>query len=111
MNEIVGEYDYQVSDMGIYLQPIVQGVSYHCEFNLFFDPANPEEVERLKKISLHAVQSLLNKGAFFSRPYDGWVDMVYGRDANTMASLWKIKEIVDPNNIMNPGKLCFPKKS
>jgi FAD/FMN-containing dehydrogenase len=111
MNEIAGEYDYPVSDMGIYLQPIVQGVSYHCEFDLFFDPSNPEEVNKLKKLSLHAVQSLLNQGAFFSRPYDGWVDTVYEKDATTMASLRKIKEIVDPNHIMNPGKLCFPKKS
>jgi FAD/FMN-containing dehydrogenase len=111
MNDIAGEYDYPVSDMGVYLQPIVQGVSYHCEFNLFFDPVNTEEVNKLKELSLHAVQSLLNKGAFFSRPYDAWVDIVYGRDATTMVSLRKIKEIVDPNNIMNPGKLCFPKKS
>ena len=25
------------ADMGVYLQPAVQGVNYHCEFNLFFD--------------------------------------------------------------------------
>lgn len=111
MNEIAGEYNYPASDMGIYLQPIVQGVSYHCEFNLFFNPENTEEVNKLKKLSLHAVQSLLDNGAFFSRPYDAWVDTIYERDATTMVSLRKIKEIVDPNNIMNPGKLCFPVKN
>jgi FAD/FMN-containing dehydrogenase len=111
MHEIAGEYDYPASDMGIYLQPIVQGVSYHCEFNLFFDPVNAEEVNKLKKLSLHAVQSLLDNGAFFSRPYDAWVDTIYARDPNTLASLKKIKEIVDPNNILNPGKLCFPEKN
>jgi len=111
MNKVAGEYHYPVSDMGIYLQPIVQGTCYHCEFNLFFNPSNAEEVKKLKKVSLNAIQSLLKKGAFFSRPYETWVDAVYGRDAATMASLKKIKGIVDPHNIMNPGKLCFTKKS
>lgn len=29
------------------------------------------------------------------------------RDAATVTALKKIKAIFDPNNIMNPGKLCF----
>jgi FAD/FMN-containing dehydrogenase len=107
MNEVAGEHGYPIADMGIYLQPVVQGTSYHCEFNLFFDPANHEEVSKLKELSIHAVKSLMNIGAFFSRPYGTWVDMVYKRDTETAASLRKIKGIVDPNNIMNPGKLCF----
>jgi FAD/FMN-containing dehydrogenase len=111
MAELAAEYEYPIGDMGMYLQPIVQGTSYHCEFNLFFDPANQEEVNKLKKLSVHAVQSLMDKGAFFSRPYGTWVDMVYQRDAATAAALRKIKGIVDPNNIMNPGKLCFSSKS
>jgi FAD/FMN-containing dehydrogenase len=111
MAELAAEYEYPIGDMGMYLQPIVQGTSYHCEFNLFFDPANQEEVNKLKKLSIHAIQSLMDKGAFFSRPYGTWVDMVYRRDAATAAALRKIKGIVDPNNIMNPGKLCFSSKS
>ncbi len=107
MNEVADKYGYPISDMGIYLQPIVQGTSYHCEFNLFFDPSDPEGVNNLKKLSSHAVQSLMDKGAFFSRPYGTWADMVYERDTETTASLRKIKGIVDPNNIMNPRKLCF----
>jgi FAD/FMN-containing dehydrogenase len=108
MNEAAAEYGYPVSDMGVYLQPVVQGTSYHCEFNLFYNPMSCEEASALKKLSTSAVPALMNKGAFFSRPYDTWVDLVYEPDAGTAASLRKIKEITDPNNIMNPGKLCFP---
>ena len=31
---------YPASDLGMYIQPVVQGTGYHCEFNLFYDPAN-----------------------------------------------------------------------
>jgi FAD/FMN-containing dehydrogenase len=107
MNDTADKYGYPFSDMGIYLQPIVQGTGYHCEFNLFFDPSDPGGVDNLMKLSGHSVQSLMDKGAFFSRPYGTWSDMVYKRDGETTAALKKIKGIVDPNNIMNPGKLCF----
>jgi hypothetical protein len=107
MNGMALNYNYPVSDIGIYIQPIVQGVNYHCEFNLFFDPNNPTEVDKIKILSNAAFEALTNQGAFFSRPYDLFVDMAYRRDAITTISLRKIKGIYDPNNIMNPGKLCF----
>jgi FAD/FMN-containing dehydrogenase len=110
MDEVAGEHGYPLSDMGIYLQPVVQGTSYHCEFNLFFNSANQKEVSKLKNVSAQAVRTLMNKGAFFSRPYNTWVDEAYRRDAQTPVALKKIKGIVDPNNIMNPGKLCFLKR-
>ena len=107
MHEAADRHGYPVSDMGMYLQPRVQGTGYHCEFNLFFDPSDREGVDNLKRLSGYAVQSLMDKGAFFSRPYGNWADMAYERDTETTAALRKIKGIVDPNNIMNPGKLCF----
>jgi hypothetical protein len=110
MYEVVKEHNYSPTDMGVYLQPVVQGTSYHCEFNLFFNPADRDEKNKLKNISAHAVQALMDEGAFFSRPYDTWADAVYGRDEPTAVALRKIKGIIDPNNIMNPGKLCFLKK-
>lgn len=107
MNGIAEKYDYPASNMGIYIQPIVQGVGYHCEFNLFFNPNNPEEKDRIRRLSEAAFEALADRGAFFSRPYGPWADMAYRRDAVTTISLRKIKEIYDPNKIMNPGKLCF----
>ena len=42
MNDLAEKAGYPASDIGIYIQPIVQGTSYHCEFNLFYDPDNAE---------------------------------------------------------------------
>jgi len=98
---------YPVSDLGVYIQPSVQGTSCHCEFNLFYDPGIAAEQNRIKELSTSAVRSLLAKGAFFSRPYDASARMIINRDAASIGALTKVKNILDPNNIMNPGKLCF----
>jgi len=107
MNGVAEKCEYSTSNMGIYIQPVVQGVSCHCEFNLFFEPGNPGEEARIRAISEAAFEALANRGAFFSRPYGPWADLAYRRDSITTISLRKIKDIYDPNKIMNPGKLCF----
>jgi hypothetical protein len=98
---------YPASDIGIYIQPQHQGVSQHVEINLPFDPRNRKEAEKVKQIYTEASQALSEQGAYFSRPYGTWADLVYRRDADAKRVLQVAKRIVDPNNVMNPGKLCF----
>jgi FAD/FMN-containing dehydrogenase len=107
MNGLADKAGYPASDMGIYIQPIVQGTGYHCEFNLFYDPANSSESSRVKELSTAAVKGLMAKGAFFSRPYGENAGIILNRDAATIGVLKKLKNIFDPNNVMNPGKICF----
>ncbi len=101
------EIGYPTSEMGVYLQPIVQGTNCHCEFNLFYDPENQSESDRVRELSERVVTSLMAKGAFFSRPYGTSARSIINKDAATVAALKKVKSILDPNDIMNPGKLCF----
>jgi FAD/FMN-containing dehydrogenase len=107
MNDLADEAGYPTSDMGIYLQPIVQGCNCHCEFNLFYDPANEKDAARVRGLSAEAVNVLEGRGAYFSRPYGENASMIVNRDAATVVALRKVKSIFDPNGIMNPGKLCF----
>ena len=107
MQNMAEEAGYSTSDLGIYIQPVVQGTSYHCEFNLFYDPDNVKERNRVQSLSSQATKNLMALGAFFSRPYGESAGMVLNRDAATVAVLNKLKNIVDPNHIMNPGKICF----
>ena len=107
MNDVAENIGYPTSDMGIYIQPIVQGTSYHCEFNLFYNPENPREMDRVKELSTSSIKNLMANGAFFSRPYGENAGMIINRDAATVSVLHKFKKIFDPNNVMNPGKVCF----
>jgi hypothetical protein len=107
MNDLAEKAGYPTSDMGVYIQPTVQGTNCHCEFTLFYDPENPGEVKRIKDLSNLAVKELMAHGAFFSRPYGENARMIMNRDAASVAALAKIKKILDPNHVMNPGKLCF----
>ena len=98
---------YPTSDIGIYIQPQHHGVSQHVEFNLPYDPADHREVAMVKEIHAKASEALIEQGAYFSRPYGAWADLVYSRDATATRVLRTVKDIVDPKNVLNPGKLCF----
>jgi FAD/FMN-containing dehydrogenase len=107
MNDLTEKAGYPVSDLGVYLQPIVQGTGCHCEFNLFYDPDNKSERDRVRELSTTATSELMARGAFFSRPYGASAGAILNRDAATVAVLNKLKKMFDPNHIMNPGKVCF----
>jgi hypothetical protein len=107
VNHLADKAGYGASNLGIYIQPVVQGTGCHCEFNLFFDSGNPIELDRVRTLSASATQELMARGAFFSRPYGENTGMIVNRDAATVAVLHKFKKIFDPNNIMNPGKAGF----
>jgi hypothetical protein len=102
-----GKAGYPASDIGIYIQPLVQGSNYHCEFNLFYNSAKAAEVERVKQLTAAAIPQLIAAGGFFSRPYAENARLIMNRDAATVGALLKVKSILDPDNILNPGKLCF----
>ncbi len=107
MKNMADKAAYPVSDLGIYIQPIAQGTGYHCEFNIFYNPENSTEENRIRNLTSSAVKNLMDKGAFFSRPYGNEPRMILNRDSATTNALRKLKKIFDPNNIMNPGKVCF----
>jgi FAD/FMN-containing dehydrogenase len=107
MYRIAEAAGYPTTDIGVYLQPQMQGRACHCEFNLSCDPGSPTEVQKVRNLLIDASEALIRMGGFFSRPYGPWAEMAYGRDAQSVIALRKVKGIFDPNNVMNPGKLCF----
>jgi FAD/FMN-containing dehydrogenase len=103
----IAEEQYSTADTGMYIQPAHQGTCCHCEFILPFHRENQAEMSGVEALFRRASRELFRQGAFFSRPYGIWAEMVYNADARNMIVTQKIKKIFDPNNVMNPGKLCF----
>jgi FAD/FMN-containing dehydrogenase len=99
--------NYPPQRRGVYIQPIVQGTSCHCEFNFYFDPANTREADEAKRLAQDGAEKIAKMGGFFSRPYPLWRKTAYRRAPATATMQKRIKEIFDPKAILNPGKLCF----
>jgi FAD/FMN-containing dehydrogenase len=107
MYSLAEAFKYSPSDIGVYIQPTHLGTSCHLEFSLPFDPSDEREVAKVKGLFAKASEELGKQGAFFSRPYGIWADMAYSRNAEHTSLSRKLKGLFDPNNVLNPGKLCF----
>lgn len=107
VNEVAGKHGYSPQEIGFYVQPMVYGGSCHFEANFYYNPANEDEVKMLSRLYTEAAEAVINKGGFFSRPCGPVADMVYRRTANYTAMLKKLKNVMDPNGVLSPGRLCF----
>ncbi len=79
----------------------------YFEAGYFRDPQDKGETERVKSLFYTTSEQLFMAGAFFDRPYGAWATMVFNRAGTYHRVLKKIKSVVDPNGIMNPGKLML----
>lgn len=104
--EVADTYSYPFSDCPIYIQPLHQGVAVHCQIVLPISADQVDSVE-LKELYNTMSRSLESAGAFYSRPYGIWADIVYEKNTQHTNLTMKMKNIFDPGHIMNPGKLCF----
>ena len=107
MFDLALQAGYPAADIGMYLMPLERGRAIHCEFDLHCTAADEAERETVKTLWQKASAELINNGAYFDRPYGIWAPLMYSRAAVYSQMLQKLKAETDPNNILNPGKLCF----
>jgi len=90
--------------VGVYVQPVIQNHACHVELMCPFDPAKPSDAEQMCKLEKEAVTGLIQRGAFFSRPYGSAGDLVFGQNPLSYEVLKKVKGIFDPHGVLNRGK-------
>lgn len=94
-----------MGEIGVYIQPLHQGINCHCEFIIPYKKGCPVCTGKAEKLMKEAAEALCNDGAYFYRPYGSWAEMQISKDAMTADTMQKIKKIFDGNDVMNPGKL------
>jgi FAD/FMN-containing dehydrogenase len=106
IGQVAARHGY-TADIGYYVQPLEYGRACHFEANLVYDPDDAEDVAMMGKIYPETVKATIDRGGFFTRPYGDVAGMVYDRSASYTSALKKVKNLLDPKNIMSPGRLCF----
>jgi FAD/FMN-containing dehydrogenase len=107
MFKLAAKHRYPATDISIYVQPKEHGRVCLCEYGFTYNPDNAAESSGVRRLFLEASQTAIDMGGLFSSPYGAWADMVYSRATSTATALRTVKGVLDPKNIMNPGKLCF----
>ena len=107
LQSIAVKYGHNPDDIGIYVQPIEHNRACQMEFTFFYNPEDAIEKANIANLYKEAAAALINEGAFFTRPYGVLAPMMYERAGSYTSLLKRVKKIFDPNNIMNPGNLCF----
>ena len=105
--DTAARHTYPPDDVGCYIQPLEDGRACQLQFNFYYNPDDEAEVERMRALYADATAAMLERGAYFTRPDPLIADMVYRRNGNYVSLLKRLKKHFDPNNILNPGNLCF----
>ncbi len=107
VREMAAAKGFNPGDLGVYIQPIEHNRACRPEITLFYDPEKGKEKGQVNAFYRLAARELLKEGAVFTRPYGDLAAIVYEKAASYATQLKRLKKIFDPNNIMNPSKLCF----
>ncbi len=107
VENVAAQHGYAMSDIGVYVQPIEHNRACQMEFTFFYGRGNGAEKTAMRELIKNAAHTLLDAGAYFSRPYGDLAPILYDRAAGYTETLKRTKKVFDPKNIMNPGNLCF----
>jgi FAD/FMN-containing dehydrogenase len=108
--DVAVEFGISASEIGVYIQPMVQNHVCYMELMIPFNPDSSEQVENLHQLERQATVCLMEAGAFFSRPYGSAGEQVWAQNPGNTRLLRIIKGIFDPNQVLQRGKWFDPEK-
>lgn len=92
-------------ELGVSIIPVERNRTAYVEFDLYTELNTEKEITEFKKLFNNLAELAVNSGAFIDIPYGPLKQVVYSKVGNYLALIKEVKDIFDPNNIMNPGKI------
>jgi FAD/FMN-containing dehydrogenase len=107
VKSILEEFDYPFEDLVGYIMPMEQGHTYYMDYTIHYEHEtnSKSDLENIKKFFAHISEYILDNGGVIDRPYGIWADMIFSKNPNLFGFLKQIKIQLDPNNILNPGRM------
>ena len=107
VHNLIRTYDYPEHELGAFITPVEQGHACFVEYYIFADPTKRGDVDRVEKLYIELYEQLANLGGNIDRPCGRVAEIVYSKNPVYRSFLKTVKEQLDPNNIMNPGRLLM----
>ncbi len=93
------------TDLGVSIIPVERNRTAYVEFDLYPALNTERQITEFKTLFRNLGELALKAGAIIDIPYGPLKQVVYSKVGNYLALIKDVKDIFDPNNIMNPGKI------
>ncbi len=84
--------------------PIEQGHTYFLDYTIHYNKSE-DDLKQIEQFFMEISKYLLNNGGVIDRPYGIWAELIFPNNPGLFQFLKQIKKQLDPNNILNPGRL------
>ncbi|MHA1269033.1 MAG: FAD-binding oxidoreductase [Candidatus Helarchaeota archaeon] len=107
VDKIAQKYGYSVEDLIGYIMPIEQGHTFYMDYTIHYDKneIDNKDLENIKQFFVEISSYILNNGGVIDRPYGIWADLIFSKNPDLFNFLKLVKQQLDPNNILNPGRM------
>lgn len=101
LRDAITKKGYPAKDIGRLMVSVDRGRTAYCSYEFFKDGIETDRlVDELQEM-------LLDKGAFYDRPLGGFAQTVFSKIDGYTQHLKRIKTMMDPKGILNPGLIKF----
>jgi len=91
----------------VYIQPQHCGTSAHVEFLIKYSKTDGKQKQEAEAWVAKAAPLFGELGAYYSRPYGQLAQIQLPKDPTSCEVQKQLKQIFDPEGVMNPGKLTL----
>ena len=92
-------------DLGVSIIPVERNRTAYVEIDLYPELNTEQQITEFKTLFKNLGELAVKAGVIIDIPYGPLKEVVYSKVGNYLGLIKEIKDIFDPNNIMNPGKI------